>query len=123
MPEVTVTVTDRSREVLAAIQRQLPAALRACGERAKKYAEQNVRQAGLRQTGDLEGSFDIAVQKDSVLIGTDNEHAPFHELGTGHFNTKHAGASYGVPAQHFLKRAVMEHKNEYIKLIKEALSR
>lgn len=123
MPTVSISVDDNSGEVLRALQRQGEAVLRTCGERARRYAGQNVRTAGLHQTGELEGSFRTAQDKLAVYIGTDNEHAPFHELGTGHFNTKHTGASYGVPAHHFLKRAVMEHKSEYIKLIKEALSR
>lgn len=123
MPAVNISVTDNSGEVLRALQRQGEAVLRNCGERARKYAEHNVRAAGLHKTGELEGSFRTAQDKMTVYIGTDNEHAPFHELGTGHFNTKHTGASYGVPAHHFLKRAVMEHKSEYIRLIKEALSR
>ena len=121
--KISVTVTDNSGELLAALKRQSDAVLRQIAERAKKYAQQNISSAGLRKSGELLGSIDTAVRNHTAYIGTDNEYAPHHELGTGHYNTKHASERYGVPAQHFLKYAVSKHVDEYKKMILEAMKR
>lgn len=121
--KISVTVRDNSGQFISALKRQSDAVLRQIAEKAKKYAQQNIQSAGLRKTGELIGSVDTAVRNHAAHIGTDNEYAPHHELGTGHYNTKHASARYGVPAQHFLKYAVSKHIDEYKKMILEAMKR
>lgn len=118
-----VHLTSHRAEAVRALHAQLGEALAEIGRQCAQYAAQNVRKAGLVKTGSLAGSMDykVASDKKSVSVGTNNEHAAFHEYGTGHFNKSHSGAAYGVPARHFLRNAAAGHVNQWIAMLYKAM--
>lgn len=110
-------------EAVQALHTQLGAALDGIGRQCARYAAENVEKAGLVKTGGLAGSFGymLSTDKRSVSIGTNNEHAAFHELGTGYYNKSHSGVPYGVPAQHFLRNAAAGHVKQWIAMLYKAM--
>lgn len=107
----TLTVTDNSEEVLKALENAIDRALDAIGETAVGYAQDVITEAGRVDTGTMRGSVDAEHDEKTVIIGTNLEYAPYHELGT----------SKGIKPIHFLKRAATEHTEEYKNLVKDSL--
>jgi Mu-like prophage protein gpG len=107
----TLTVTDNSEEVLKALENAIDRALDAIGETAVGYAQDVITEAGRVDTGTMRGSVDTDHDERTVVIGTNLEYAPYHELGT----------SKGIKPIHFLKRAATEHTEEYKNLVKDSL--
>lgn len=107
----TLTVTDNSEEVLKALENAIDRALDSIGETAVGYAQDVITEAGRVDTGTMRGSVDADHDEKTVVIGTNLEYAPYHELGT----------STGIKPIHFLKRAATEHTEEYKNLVKDSL--
>lgn len=112
---------DKSAEVLRALERQLAEAYADIGQKAVQHAKRALTAAGRVETGALRDSIKYAVRKNTVWIGTNNAYAPHHELGTGHYNSKHRSASYGVRPLHFLQQAASRHMDEYRRLLERRL--
>ena len=115
------TIHDNSDAVIRALKAQCIEALQEIGEKAVSYAKAEVQKAGRVDTGKLQGSIRYEVREDGVYVGTDNEYAAFHELGTGHYTTPHASAKYGVKPVHFLHHAASRHKAQYAKILKKKM--
>ena len=108
---IQITLTDNSDEVLKALENAIDRALDAIGETAVGYAQDVITEAGRVDTGTMRGSVDTDHDERIVIIGTNLEYAPYHELGT----------SKGIKPIHFLKRAATEHTEEYKNLVKDSL--
>lgn len=107
----TLTVTDNSEEVLKALENAIDRALDTIGETAVGYAQDVITEAGRVDTGTMRDSVDTDHDERTVIIGTNVEYAPYHELGT----------SRGIKPIHFLKRAATEHTEEYKGFVKDSL--
>lgn len=107
----TLTVTDNSEEALKALENAIDRALDSIGETAVGYAQDVITEAGRVDTGTMRGSVDTDHDERTVVIGTNVEYAPYHELGT----------SRGIKPIHFLKRAATEHTEEYKEFVKDSL--
>ena len=118
---MNITVNDNSGAVLAALMTQLEAGLADIGEQAVQHAQKELDRAKRNDTGELRGSIEFQVREDGVYIGTDNDHAAFHELGTGRYTKPHASEKYGVSAVHFLHHAASQHADEYLKILERAM--
>ena len=114
-------VIDNSAAVIAALKRQIPAALGKIGGRAVFYARLELLVRGRVDTGALRNSIRFEVRDGGVYVGTDNDHASFHELGTGKYTEPHRNEAYGVSAVHFLHHAASRHTREYRKIIERAM--
>ena len=108
---IQITLTDNSDEVLKALENAIDRALDAIGETAVGYAQDVITEAGRVDTGTMRESVDTDHDERIVIIGTNLEYAPYHELGT----------SKGIKPIHFLKRAATEHTEEYKNLVKDSL--
>lgn len=108
---VQITITDNSDEVLNALENAIDRSLDAIGETAVGYAQDVITEAGRVDTGTMRESVDTDHDERIVIIGTNLEYAPYHELGT----------SKGIKPIHFLKRAATEHTEEYKNLVKDSL--
>ena len=133
-----VTITDNSDEVLDAMTRAVLASLEAVGQQAVTHAKQNITEAGRVDTGALRNSVSHAVDRgeNAVYIGTNQEYAVFHELGTGIYLEGGGGRqtpwSYqdakgewhrtrGIRPIHFLKNAAADHSDEYIAIMEKTM--
>jgi len=108
---IQITLTDNSDEVLNALENAIDRALDAIGETAVGYAQDVITEAGRVDTGTMRESVDTDHDERIVIVGTNLEYAPYHELGT----------SKGIKPIHFLKRAATEHTEEYKNLVKDSL--
>lgn len=91
-----ITVIDHSKEVLAALERQIEAGLEGVGIQCEGYA-QDVIDAGTPRNGGswytskggagLRGSIShkVVMSEKAVYVGTNNDHAIYNEVGTGAF--------------------------------------
>lgn len=135
MAQVTsVSLTDRSEEVIAAMKDQVNDWLDLIGEDAASTAADKAPV----DTGMLKNSISHAVDESepAVYIGTNVEYAPYHEFGTGAYAENGAGRkkpwafkdkdgkwhyTKGVPARHFIQFGATAHKAEYKQLLEEYL--
>lgn len=108
---VNITITDNSDEVLAALENAIDRALDAIGETAVGYAQDVITEAGRVDTGRMRREIGSDHDEKTVIIGTNVEYAPYHELGS----------SRGIKPIHFLKRAATEHTEEYKGFVKDSL--
>lgn len=108
---VKITITDNSKEVIEALGNAIDRALDSIGETAVGYAQDIITNAGRVDTGLMRGSVDTDHDERTVIIGTNVEYAPFHELGTAR----------GIKGIHFLRRAATEHTEEYKGIVKDSL--
>ena len=127
-----INFTDNSKSVLEAFNGAIERALERCGMQAEGYAKDLVPV----DTGNLRNSISYRVdaQNKEVVLGTNNEYAPYVELGTGKYtqggrqdpwvyqdekgNWHHTN---GQRAQPFLKPAVADHKQTYRNIIEDEL--
>lgn len=117
---------SHSDEVEAALQDAVEAALEAMGQQAVSYAKSNITEAGRVDTGAMRNSVShaVATAENAVYVGTNNEYAIFHELGTGIYLEGGGGRqtpwayqdakgewhrTRGLKPIHFLKNAVQDH--------------
>lgn len=130
---------DNSEEVKRELERQEERALEAIGLMGEGYAKSNLTRFPRVDTGRLRTSVSHKVYKDAAYIGTNVAYAPYVEFGTGPMAEGTGGgrtdvpwfyksetdgkwhASYGMKASHFLKNAVADHKNEYIRVAESYL--
>ena len=108
---IQITLADNSDEVLKALENAIDRSLDAIGETAVGYAQDVITEAGRVDTGTMRESVDTDHDERIVIVGTNLEYAPYHELGT----------SKGIKPIHFLKRAATEHTEEYKNLVKDSL--
>lgn len=111
------------------------------GIKAEKYAKARCpvgtpESTGIKgyRGGTLRNSITFQVEGDTLSIGTNVEYAPYVELGTGpffeappeweEFNAiRGNGGGHGyVKPRPFLKPAIVDHINEYDKIIRKELS-
>ena len=105
---MTVTMTDNSKEVLSAFQKQMQNGLEAIGITAEKYAKDDCPV----DTGRLRASIAHAHDENSAYIGSNLSYAPKIELNDMPHKTGKA---------HFLRDAAAQHGDEYKKLMETAL--
>ena len=105
-----VQIIDNSKQFKDAKDAAIARALEVIGLEAEKYAKLECPV----DTGNLRNSISHETEDstETVYIGTNVEYAPYVEMGT--VRTK---------AQPFLRPAVENHQNEYIRLAKEELRR
>lgn len=110
MAQVTsVSLTDHSEEVIAAMKDQVNMWLDLIGEDAASTAADKAPV----DTGRLKNSISHAVDEEepAVYIGTNVEYAPYQEFGT----------SKGIKGKHFIQFGATAHKAEYKQLLEEYL--
>ena len=110
MAQVTsVSLTDRSEEVIAAMKDQVNDWLDLIGEDAASTAADKAPV----DTGRLKNSISHAVDESepAVYIGTNVEYAPYQEFGT----------SRGITGKHFIQFGATAHSAEYKQLLEEYL--
>lgn len=131
---MSVEIKDNTKAVLSALEKAKRNGLKAIGITAEAHAKKNtpVDTGRLRNSitfavsgesanisaysgdnGEEGGSYSGAAPNDkdmSVYIGTNVEYAQFVELG-----------SRGRQGVHFLQKAATEHKDEYKKLLEDAM--
>lgn len=110
MAQVTsVTLTDHSEEVIAAMKDQVHDWMDLIGEDAASTAADKAPV----DTGRLKNSISHAVDEEepAVYIGTNVEYAPYQEFGT----------SKGIKGKHFIQFGATAHKAEYKQLLEEYL--
>ena len=128
---------DYSDEVLAALDDACSRALERCGLQAEGYAKDLCPV----DTGALRNSITHKVvdSEPAVYIGTNMEHGPYVELGTGRYATTGGGTPkerwvymgddgkfhVGVPMkpQPYLKPAVADHAGTYRNIINDEMTR
>lgn len=123
---MSVTITDNTKQVLAAIAKAKERALEKVGLTAEGYA----KKLAPVDTGALRNSISHTVYDDAAYIGTDQEYAAYVELGTGQYadggrqdswvykDAKgHWHRTSGQKAQPYLKPAAARHTEEYRDII------
>lgn len=129
---MSVEITDNSKEVSAAIKAALLRGLEKCGLVAEGYAKKLCPV----DTGNLRNSITHVIDEDepAAIVGTNNEYAPYVELGTGKYADggrptpwayQDASGKWhwtaGNQAQPYLKPAVAGHKHTYQNIIEDAM--
>lgn len=134
----TVEITDNSDEFIKAMREGVEAALEAIGQQAVSYAKSIITEEGRVDTGALRNSINslVAMDEEAVYVGTNQEYAVFHELGTGIYLEGGGGRqtpwSYqdakgnwhrtsGMPPIHFLRNAAQDHADEYIAIAEQVI--
>lgn len=104
----SVIFEDNSEEVLAAMKSALVRGLEAIGMKAETYAKDNTPV----RTSRLRNSMTHAVDNDepAAYVGTNVNYGIFVENGT-----------QKQKANHMLKRAAIEHGDEYKRLLEESM--
>lgn len=165
-----VIKADHSAEIKAELERQVEAALEACGIQAVSHTVNNITRDAYKhpvdwysRTGHLK-DFSHTVEKDenTVYIGTNTEYAVYWEYGTGQYSDKGGRQGFwvfvpgsskgkvgsskvyteaeakqimailqskgidahmtdGIKPVHMLRNAIEQHKEEYIKIVKQYL--
>lgn len=127
---------DNTDEVLRELDTRIQAALEACGNQAVSHAKQNITRAGRIDTGAMRNSMTHIVNGNDCYVGTNNEYAIYHEMGTGiyldggggrqtpwiYVDSKGVGHfTRGIKPIHFLKNAIANHVKEYKAIIEQHL--
>ena len=104
----SVIFEDNSQEVVAAMKMAIVRGLEAIGMKAETYAKDNTPV----RTGRLRNSMTHAVYNEELAtyIGTNVNYGIFVENGT-----------QKQKANHMLKRAATEHRDEYKRLLEESM--
>ena len=132
------TKNDHTKEFLAELEQRIQAALESVGNHAVSHAKSNITQAGRIGQGTMRDSITHQVEGDTCYVGTNNEYAVYHELGTGIYADGGGGrktpwtykdedgeyhTTRGIRPIHFLKNAVESNKEEYRKIIEDELKK
>lgn len=109
-----VTILDNSKEVLAASERAIYAALTKIGISAKQNIQQIILDKDIFDTGDTYRTIDYQVneQNKSVTVGAQMWYSPFLEFGT-----------HKMPARPFIKPGILEHVSEYKEIVEETFKK
>lgn len=92
MGDFSFQFTDNSKQVSAAIEKAVRAALEEAGGEIEAQAKRNSRSS----TGDTKGSFRHEIDGDSVHIGSSLENAVWEEFGTGTYAENGGKPGYWV---------------------------
>lgn len=122
MPDIEVTLESNIDEVLKALGDQLGQAMIAIGMAAESNAKDEITKAvydtpesksGYVRTGRLRNSitYGVDTSEPAVYIGSNVEYAPYVELGTSK-----------MAARPFLKPAAENYAEQYMDLLKQAMS-
>ena len=134
----SVRIIDHTEELMEATREAAIRALEAVGIQAQSHAVQNLKKAKRVDTGRLSGSITHIVEpfEPAVYVGTNVEYAIYNEVGTGIYAADGNGRktpwhyvdekgkghwTRGMQPVHFIKNAVSDHKEEYSRIIKQAL--
>ena len=122
---MNITINDNSDEVLRALREQCLEGLQEIGKEAVEQARKTIKSNHRVDTGEMLRSIRYTIvrtaDEDSAYVGTDNAHAAFHELGTGHYTVPHASEKYGVKPLHFIRNAARGHRKKYTSIMKKAM--
>ena len=130
---------DNTDKVDSALDGAIEAALEAIGQQAVSYAKSNITAAGRVDTGAMRNSLShiVATDENAVYVGTNNEYAPYHEMGTGIYLEGGGGRqtpwayqdakgewhrTRGLRPIHFLKNAMQDNASEYEKIASQIIS-
>ena len=119
-------------------KRLSPEDIEAIGNQAVSHAKSNITRASRVDTGAMRNSVShfTVESEQTVYVGTNQEYAVYHELGTGihleggggrqtPWRYKDAKGNWhttrGITPIHFLKRAIQEHADEYKRIAKRIL--
>lgn len=133
-----VTITDNSGEVLDAMTEAIEVSLEAIGQQAVSHAKQNITEAGRVDTGALRNSVshEVSMNESAVYVGTNQDYAAYHELGTGIYLEGGGGRqspwayqdakgewhrTRGIRPIHFLKNAAANHTDEFIAIAEQMM--
>lgn len=126
---------DNSKDIILALNQQSVRALEKCG----LVAEGHAKVKAPVDTGALRNSISHKVVSEGTgvacYIGTNMEYAPYVEFGTGIFYdgggrqtswtyTDRSGATHmtgGQRAQPYLRPAISDHIDQYVKIVKQEL--
>ena len=111
MPEsanISIVITDKSPEVLAALPRAIERALWSMGAAAEGHAKGGAPV----DTGRLRNSITHEEDITRTTIGSNVEYAAAQELGT----------SRGIRGKHYLKNAVANNTGEYKSIIQASMT-
>lgn len=131
---MNVEITDNSKEISAEIRAALLRGLEKCGLVAEGYAKKLCPV----DTGNLRNSITHTVDEDELaaIIGTNNEYAPYVELGTGKYAEGGGGRptpwvyqdakgkwhrTSGNKPQPFLRPAAADHADQYRQILEDEL--
>ena len=130
MPDIEITLTDNSEEIMAAFRSAAFRAMERCGLKAEDYA---TRLAPV-DTGALRQSISHRADEKQAIIGTNKEYAPYVELGTGQHYSGGRPTPWayqdekgnwhrtsGQKPQPFLKPAVADHAQTYKNIIEDTM--
>lgn len=123
-----IRVENHIGEVKAATEKQILAALEACGLIAEGNAKLELTQSGAVDTGNLRNSIahKVVPEEQAVYVGTNVEYGIYIEFGTGiHYaGGRRTSWAYqdrngdwhftnGMKARPFIKPAIADHIDEY----------
>lgn len=130
--EMSVTIKVRSKEVLSNLDSAKRKALEMCGLLAEGYAKLECPV----DTGRLRNSITHTSNFGRMMVGTNVEYAPYIEMGTGkHYKggrrtkwryQREDGTwvtTEGNEKHEYIKPSIANHKQEYIKVLKDELGR
>lgn len=173
MADMSFKITvDNSKEILAALERNVERALDVCGAQAVSHTQTNLERDAYKEgvswykrTGHLKDfSHQVKMDEKAVYVGSNVSYAPYWEYGTGEYSDKGGRQGYwvfvpgstksgvgsskvyteaeakrimailqskgidahmtkGIKPVHMLKNAIEEHKDEYIEIIKNEISK
>lgn len=142
MARNNVRFEDHSQEVLDAMGEAKERVLETIGLKAEGYAKKlcpvgTVESTGVKgyRGGTLRNSITHQTDKDSAIVGSNVEYAPYVELGTGPYfepppewekfeTEKGSGVGHGyVKPRPFLRPAIENHKDEYKNIAENELKK
>jgi len=123
---MSVKYTSNASEVLSQLKQAKARSLEIIGGTAEGHAKTNIRDNGSVITSRLINSMTHQkVDENTMAIGTDVEYGPYVELGHNQKPGRYVPAigkrlvASHVAAKPFLKPALENHKDEYIRIAKE----
>ena len=136
MPLDFEIAVDNTDQIIAELEKKIPAALEAIGNQAVSHAKQNINEAGRVDTGTMMNSITHQVEDNACYVGTNVEYAIYHEYGTGiyaeggngrktpwfYVDAKGEGHfTHGMKPIHFLKNAIADYISEYKAIAEQIL--
>ena len=122
---MSVKYTSNASEVLSQLKQAKARSLEIIGGTAEGHAKTNIRDNGSVITSRLiNGITHQKVNENTMAIGTDVEYGPYVELGHNQKPGRYVPAigkrlvASHVAAKPFLKPALENHKDEYVRIVK-----
>ena len=128
MPDIEITLTDNTDEIMTVFKQACFRAMERCGLKAEDYASK----LAPVKSGALRSSISHRADERQVVIGTNKNYAAYVELGTGKFypGGRQTPWAYqdekgrwhrtsGQKPQPFLKPAVANHSQTYKNIIQD----